>query len=298
MKVKNQFSLSSKYWLLILAIVCIILMGLSGFAGTGKGPLGWIANYTIVPMQKGLNNVGMWMSDVSDNFDTLKDVKQENAELKARVAELTEENNRLQQNSAKLERYEELFKMDENTADYPKVGANVIASDNSNWFSKFTIDKGSEDGIAVDMNVLSGAGLVGIVTEVRPHSATVSSIIDDKNVSAMILTTFDKCIVSGDLRLINDGVVKFEQLANNDNEVPIGEQVVTSNISDKYLQGLLIGYISEINVDSNNLTRSGYIIPATNFRELQEVLVITTTKADIINNKAAADNNVSTEQTQ
>lgn len=283
MKVKNQFSLSSKYWLLILAIVCIILMGLSGFAGTGKGPLAWIANYTIVPMQKGINNVGMWMSDVSDNFDTLKDVKAENRELKAKVAELTEENNRLQQNSAKLERYQELFKMHENTADYPKVGANVIASDNSNWFSRFTIDKGSEDGIAVDMNVLSGAGLVGIVTEVRPHSATVSSIIDDKNVSAMILTTFDKCIVSGDLRLINDGIVKFEQLANNDNEVPLGEQVVTSNISDKYLQGLLIGYISEINVDANNLTRSGYVIPATNFRELQEVLVITTTKADIIN---------------
>lgn len=284
MKVKNQFSLSSKYWLLILAIVCIILMGLSGFAGTGKGPLAWIANYTIAPMQKGLNNVGMWMSDVSDNFDTLADVKKENEELKAKVAELTEENNRLQQNSAKLERYQELFKMNENTADYPKVGANVIASDNSNWFSNFTIDKGSEDGIKVDMNVLSGAGLVGIVTEVRPHSATVSSIIDDKNVSAMILTTFDKCIVSGDLSLINDGVVEFEQLANNDNEVPIGEQVVTSNISDKYLQGLLIGYISEINVDANNLTRSGYIIPATNFRELQEVLVITTTKADIINN--------------
>lgn len=288
MKVKNQFSLSSKYVLLILAIVCIILMGLSGFAGTGKGPLAWIANYTIVPMQKGINNVGMWMSDVSDNFDTLEDVRAENAQLKAKVAELTEENNRLQQNSAKLERYQELFKMHENTADYPKIGANVIASDNSNWFSKFTIDKGSKDGIKVDMNVLSGAGLVGIVTEVRPHSATVSSIIDDKNVSAMILTTFDKCIVSGDLRLINDGVVKFEQLANNDNEVPLGEQVVTSNISDKYLQGLLIGYVSEINVDANNLTRSGFIIPATNFRELQEVLVITTTKADVINKTDAA----------
>lgn len=286
MKAKNQFSLSSKYLLLILFIVCAILMGLSGFAGTGKGPLGWIANYTVVPMQKGINNVGMLLSDFTDNFTTLKEVREENATLKEKVAELTIENNRLQQNSAKLERYEELFKMDEDTADYPKVGANVIASDSSNWFTKFTIDKGSNDGIREDMNVLSGAGLVGIVTEVRPNSATVSSIIDDKNVSAMILTTFDKCIVSGDLSLINDGVVKFEQLANNENEVVVGEQVVTSNISDKYLQGLLIGYISDISVDANNLTRSGYIIPATNFRELQEVLVITTTKADVVNDKS------------
>lgn len=282
MKTKNQMSFSSKYWLLALALVCIILMGLSGFAGTGKGPLSWIAGYTVVPMQKGINTVGMWMNDLKDNFATLQEIKEENRELRDKLDEMTIENNQLKQNSATLERLQELYKMDQNTADYPKTGANVIASKNSNWFTSFTIDKGSLDGIKVDMNVLSGAGLVGIVTEVGPNYSIVSSIIDDKNVSAMILTTFDKCIVSGDLTMIDDGVLGFKQLENNENDVPIGEQVVTSNISDKYLQGLLIGYVSEINVDSNNLTRSGYIIPATNFRELQEVLVITVTKEDLI----------------
>lgn len=282
MKTKNQFSLSSKYLLLILAIVCIVLMGLSGFAERTGNPLSWIAGYTVVPMQKGINTVGMWMSDVSDNFATLQEMKEENQTLKEKLADMTVENNQLKQNAATLERLQELYKMDQNTADYPKLGANVIASDNSNWYSSFTIDKGSQDGIRKDMNVLSGAGLVGIVTDVGPNYAIVSSVIDDKNVSGMILTSFDKCIVSGDLTLIDDGVIKFHQLENNGNEVPIGEQVVTSNISNKYLQGLLIGYVSEIHVDSNNLTRSGYIIPATNFKELQEVLVITVTKDDLI----------------
>ena len=282
MKAKNQTSISSKYWMLTLALICIVLMGLSGFADTGKGPLAWVAGYSVVPMQKGINTVGMWMSDLKENFSTLQEMKEENRELRDKLDKMTIENNQLKQNSATLERLQNLYKMDQNTADYPKTGANVIASKNSNWFTSFTIDKGSLDGIKEDMNVLSGAGLVGIVTEVGPNYSIVSSVIDDKNVSAMILTTFDKCIVSGDLTLINDGVLSFKQLANNDNEVPIGEQVVTSNISDKYLQGLLIGYVSEINVDSNNLTRSGYIIPATNFRELQEVLVITVTKEDLI----------------
>ena len=282
MKTKNQFSLSSKYLLLILAIVCIVLMGLSGFAERTGNPLSWIAGYTVVPMQKGINTVGMWMSDVSDNFATLQEMKEENQALKEKLADMTVENNQLKQNAATLERLQELYKMDQNTADYPKLGANVIASDNSNWYSSFTIDKGSQDGIRKDMNVLSGAGLVGIVTDVGPNYAIVSSVSDDKNVSGMILTSFDKCIVSGDLTLIDDGVIKFHQLENNGNEVPIGEQVVTSNISNKYLQGLLIGYVSEIHVDSNNLTRSGYIIPATNFKELQEVLVITVTKDDLI----------------
>lgn len=283
MKAKNQFTLASKYWFLILAVVCIILMGLSGFAGTGKGPLSWIAGYTIVPMQKGINYVGTWMSDLSSNFSTLQDLRKEKEALQNQVNELTLENDRLQQNSAELERLSELYNMDQSTADYPKTAARVIASENSNWFSSFTIDKGSNDGIRVDMNVLSGTGLVGIVTEVEPNYSIVSSIIDEKNVSSMLLTTFDKCIVSGDLRLIEQGLLRFEQLANNDTEVEIGEQVVTSNISDKYLQGLLIGYVSEVNVDSSSLTRSGYVIPATDFRNLQEVLIITTTKEDLIN---------------
>ena len=81
---------------------------------------------------------------------------------------------------------------------------------------------------------------------------------------------------------MQDGLLKFEQLANNENEVAVGEQVVTSNISSKYLQGLLVGYISEVNVDSNNLTRSGYIIPATDFKGI-------TGSSCYYNNKAGSD---------
>lgn len=130
---------------------------------------------------------------------------------------------------------------------------------------------------------MAGKGLVGIVTEVGPNWARVRSIIDDaSNVSALILSTSDKCIVNGDLTLMQDGKIRFEQLANNDTVIEPGEQVVTSHISSKYLQGILIGYISEIEVDANNLTRSGYITPAVDFQHLQEVLVITTTKSQLL----------------
>ena len=78
------------------------------------------------------------------------------------------------------------------------------------------------------------------------------------------------------------GKIPFEQLANNDSEIEVGEQVVTSHISSKYLPGILIGYVSKIKIDSNNLTRSGYITPAVDFQHLQEVLVITTTKEQLL----------------
>ena len=98
-----------------------------------------------------------------------------------------------------------------------------------------------------------------------------------------MLSTSDLCVVEGSLELIADGRLKFERLPNNDNEIEVGEQVVTSHVSDRFVQGLFIGYVSEIEVDSNNLTRSGYITPAVDFAKLQEVLVITTTKDDLVN---------------
>ncbi len=288
MKIRNQNPIPSKYWLLLLIIVCGILLGIERFTD-GGGPFRWIGNYTVVPMQKGISYVGTWMNDISDNFKTMDELMEENDALQARVDELTADNTRLRQEQYELERLQELFKLDQNYADYTKVGAHVIASSGTNWFSSFTIDKGSDDGIREDMNVLAGNGLVGIVTEVGPDYAQVRSIIDNEsNVSGMILSTSDLCVIRGDLKLMDDGRIRFEKLPNNDNVIEVGEQVVTSHISSKFLQGLFIGYVSEINVDANNLTRSGYITPAVDFSKLQEVLVITTTKQDLIEGDGAA----------
>ncbi len=270
---------------MILVAVCLLLLGIEQYID-GGGPLRFVGNYTVVPMQKGISYVGRYLSDISDNFDTLQDVREEKDALQAEVDELTIENTRLRQEQYELDRLRELYKLDANYSDYEKIGAHVIANNGSNWFSDFIIDKGSNDGVKVDCNVLAGSGLVGIVTEVAPDYARVRSLIDDaSNVSGMVLSTSDTCMVRGDLKLIADGRLRFEKLKNNDNVIEVGEQIVTSHVSDRFVQGLFIGYISEIEVDSNNLTRSGYITPAVDFSKIQEVLVITTTKADMTEGK-------------
>lgn len=283
MRKKNQSSFSSKYWLLILSIICVLLMGLSLVTDKVNGPLRAVANYTIVPMQNGINTVGIWMSDLTKNLDTLKELQAENDALKAEINDLTMKINLLQLDKEELTRLRELYKLDEYYSDYQMIGARVTSNDSGNWFSSFVIDKGKNDGIKEDMNVMAQGGLVGIVTEVGPNWARVRSIIDDaSNVSALVLSTSDTCIVNGDLTLMQEGKIRFEQLPNNDTEIKSGEPVVTSHISNKYLQGILIGYINEVHEDANNLTRSGYMVPAVDFQHLQEVLVITSTKADLL----------------
>ena len=281
MKKKNQASAVNRYLLLGLSIFCIIMMLLSSFSDKASGPFKALANVTVIPLQQGINYVGGWLGDMTDNFETMQQLRSENEKLQEQVDSLMTENNYLQEERYELERLQELYQLDSNYAEYEKTAAHVIGSDSGNWFNTFTIDKGSRDGIEVDMNVMAGSGLVGIVVEVGPTWAKVRSIIDDSsNVSGMVLSTSDRCIVSGDLALMSDGQIRFEQMENNENEVAVGDQIVTSYISDKYLQGILIGYVSEVTVDSNNLTRSGYITPAVDFKNIQEVLVITTTKAE------------------
>ena len=282
MRRKSKFFLPARYLLLIMSGVCIIIMLLSFTLNISGGPLNAAAGYVFVPMQEGINKVGTWISDKAANLKNLSDVMAENEDLQNQVDELTTELNTIKLEQYELDNLRELYNLDQKYPSYEKVAANVIGKNSGNWFNTFTIDKGSNDGIEVDMNVMAGSGLVGIVTDVGPAWAKVRSIVDDSsNVSGMVLSTSDRCVVSGDLSLMSDGQIRFSQMENNDNTVSVGDQIVTSYISDKYLQGILIGYVSEVTVDSNNLTRSGYITPAVDFKNLQEVLIITSTKADL-----------------
>lgn len=88
-------------------------------------------------------------------------------------------------------------------------------------------------------------------------------------------------MVRGDLEQYAEGMIRFEMLIDNADRVVEGDKIVTSNVSDKYLPGILIGYIAKVNVDSNNLTKSGLITPAVDFEHLEEVLVITQLKQTI-----------------
>lgn len=276
---RTKFSIPSKYILLALTIVCIAMMILSFTTNIISGPLEAVAAYTIVPFQKGIAQAGLWLTSRSDNIKKMNELAVENEELKTQVADLTIQINDLQQDKYELSELRQLFALDEQYSDYDKIGARVIGKDAGNWFSSFLIDKGTNDGIAVDMNVMAGSGLVGIVTEAGPNWATVKSIIDDNsNLSGMVLSSSDTLIVTGDLELMNEGYIRFSQLIDNEDVVVQGDQIVTSRISNKYLPGISVGYITEINKDANNLTKSGYLTPVVDFKHLETVLIITELK--------------------
>lgn len=278
MKRQGKFHFPTKYLLSILTFFCVLLIVLSysinGFARPVKNAVAKI----VIPVQSGMNHVGLWFSDKADNLSELKDVMAENESLKAEVAKYQESSAISIQEKNELKRLQELYKLDSQYNSYPKIGARIISKEAGNWFSTFTINKGSRDGIDVDMNVIGNGGLVGIVAEVGERYSIVRSIIDDEsNVRAQFSSTSDGCIVKGDLAMINDGILSVINI-EKDAKVSEGDMIVTSNISTKFLPGILVGYVKDIKNDSNNLTKSAKLTPVVDFAHIEEVLVITELK--------------------
>ena len=254
MKKKFKFFLSPRTWLTILTAACFILIGITFFTDKLTAPLQKITSTIVVPLQKGVNGIGLWLTEKKELFQTVESLQKENNELKDKIDKLSEENLKMKLEQVELNTLRQFYKLESLYSSYEKIGANVIGRNSDNWYDTFMIDKGSKDGIEVDMNVIAGNGLVGIVYKVTDNYSLVRSIIDDEN-----------------------GYLKLSYL-DADVDIKDGDMIVTSNVSKKFLAGILIGYAKDVKTDSNNLTKSGYLIPAVDFKHIQKVLVITEKK--------------------
>ena len=221
----------SKYIFIVLTVLCVMMIVLSSVKDGLMNPIRNTIGYVLVPLQSGVNRVGYGLYEELRDHRSLKAVQEENKRLNEQIDLLTEENNRLAQNEGELSRLRDLYALDQDYLQYEKVAARVIAKDSENWFQVFRIDKGSQDGIRVDQNVMANGGLVGIVTDVGLNYATVRSIIDDESrVSAMCLQSSSTCIVAGDLTLYQQGRLRITDMQKNAT-IQDGDRIVTSNIS-------------------------------------------------------------------
>ena len=269
MKNRHNFEFSPKTMLVFLTIICILLLSVSAVLKDAVKPLSAVAETVVIPMQDGINSFGVWVGNHAGSFKSMKELKKENAKLNEKVRELTQENETLSTNEKELNNLQKLLKIDKAYSQYKKVGARVISKGSGNWYNTFVINKGSKDGIKVNMNVIADGGLVGIVTETGRTYAKVCSIINDSSsVSAKSSQAGDTCVVQGN----------SETYISKDADMKEGEELVTSHISSKYLEGIKIGTVSKISTDSSNLTKSAKVTPFVDFQHIEDVLVITQLK--------------------
>ena len=280
-KNKIKIKIVPRYLFIAMIVICLVLLIVSYRFSDSLGPVKSVAGNVITPMQVGINRIGSFFTSKLDYLKKVDDLIAKNKELTDKLNEVSYENKLLLQGKYELDNFRKLYNLDQTYADYPKVAARVISKDTNNWYSKFKIDKGSDDGIKPGMNVMAGNGLVGIITKTGKNYADVRSIIDDSSdVRGMFLDNSETCTVKGHLKLLDEGHIEVTDLKKG-SSIQDGYEVVTSYTSQKYHPGILIGYVSGIKVDPSNMTESGYLTPAVDFSKLDMVLIITREKEEL-----------------
>ncbi|MBR5739406.1 MAG: rod shape-determining protein MreC [Lachnospiraceae bacterium] len=267
--------LSSKAALFIVIGLCLAALFLQYFKRDDAISLLSVAGAVVVPFQEGVNEVGRFLFERESDRLSLQ-------EANARIKELEDENAALRREidgyHSVAKRNAELRKLLNAKMEYDFYdvsAASVIGNDGINIFGRFTINQGSSDGIEKDMNVINGDGaLIGIVSFVGLNYSIVTSIIENGvSISAMTLNGNENCIVTGNLSDSGASLLRLEN-ALVDVDFSKDSALVTSNISDKYLPGLKIGYVTDVTVNADGLTQSGYVKTAADFTRIREVLII------------------------
>lgn len=260
--------------LAIITVIMIAIICITSVYNRNSTIVGNALGYIVVPVQKAMGNLSSWVGDKVSFWVNASKFEQENKLLKSKMEDIQLENNRLKLYESDIEKLNQLLELKNKYTQYHMTGANVIAKDPGNWYETFYIDKGNKEGLSTNMIVLAQSGLVGRITETSAKFCKIISIIDDRSsVPAKNARTDDVGIVKGDSTLRRDGLCKMEYI-DADAEIIVGDEIVTSQLSNIYPPGITIGVIKEIKTNSDGLTKQALIEPVVDFKHIETVLVM------------------------
>nr|WP_242825482.1 rod shape-determining protein MreC [Desulfitobacterium dichloroeliminans] len=273
----------------IMVLVFFLVLGvlvsirLTGLGSQFPNPIGGVLQRALSPVQNVILSAGNSFKENTRVFWNFSDVQRENDELKAKVEQLTGDNLKLKEQVLAGLRYNELDQEMFNSPNidkYSKIGASIINRNPTAWYQTFNINRGSKDGIAVNDPVIVALGLVGKIVSVTPTTSEVLLITDSEGqVSASVRgstgsPTFG--IVEGTYkrttRLEAEG--NLQMLLRRDDNVNIGDLVLTSGMGGVYPKDIPVGKVEQIQLDGSGLLKTAYISPFVDFEALEEVYIV------------------------
>ncbi len=224
------------------------------------------------PFQKGFLALYSVFDRVWSNYVYLVGVKEENRALKESLHKLLEENNRLREELLLTARLKEILKYRARLG-IESVAAEVIGYSSfgaAGWIKTATLDKGSRDGIKVDMAVVSPRGVVGRIIEVTATTSTVLLITDPRSsIDAIVQRTRIKGLLEG----TGSRTLRLKYIRQLDDVKP-GDVLVTAGLSGIFPKGLALGRITKVEKGKDNFFKYIEAEPMAPLDNLEEVLII------------------------
>lgn len=261
--------------LIIIAVLLAILLGI-GVSVLGYNPISGILNTLGTPFRAISTAVTNWTEDRYDRAFRYDQLVAENEQLRQRVAELEEAARKGEDAIREAEQLRDLLGLSNERPDLVYVDAAVTQRSSSNWDSDLTLNKGTRSGVSVDDCVIDQFGnVVGVVTEVGPNWALVTTILDPKSeLGGRIARIDDNVILEGDFTLMQEGKLKLSYLPA-DSKLVSGDQVTTSGIGELYPEGLFVGTVRTLHTEPDGISRYAVLEPGADIENIRYVYIIT-----------------------
>ena len=261
--------------------ICILAIVLTVSPATAPTVLERGVSYIVTPMQRGVSTGISWVRGHFYVMSGNRRLLEENRRLQEQVSHLLIENHRLQlagEDNAKLSA---LLDINQRYYSLPRMGARVIGATPNDWYHRFILDRGTNDGITNNMAVLGDGGLLGVVRRVRPTSSQFVSVIDsDFSAAVMSCRTGDIGEIRNDIILMQQGLMRMDRIVATAQIMP-GDLIVTSTHSSIFPPGIIVGTVYSIHPNPDGHTRHAIIIPAANLSNIEVVSIVTEVVDDV-----------------
>lgn len=218
-----------------------------------------------------------FLTSMVNDFQTLWTVKEENDLLRKQIAEMSFNSYSFGETQRQLDEVKELLELNNRYSMFEQISANVISRDPALWNNYLILDVGSNQGISENMAVMSSKGLIGKITEVYPDSAKVKLLTTTDNSNKVSLKIIYNEIESIDAILESYDIERKSfviRLFSNNDDLKVGDTVVTSGMGGVFPPGLNVGKINQIVNLNNKLGKNIYVTPDADFQNFQFVSVI------------------------
>ena len=248
----------------------LILIAISGIGLTR--PMEDASFKLLSPIEGLLRSVASPIANGLTNYRDVRDLTTENEQLRADNERLNGEIARLREDAHQREQLERLLAVRHTLADQQFITARVFARDPSNLRQVIAIDRGSSDGLKKGMPVLTeGVTLVGTVTRVEDDHAWITLVTDvDSGVSGTVIESRAQGVVSGGYN--RRMTMSF---VGQDAGVRQGDTVMTSGVGGGYPPGLVIGRVTGVGGERQDIFRSVTVEPLASLSRLETVLIMT-----------------------
>jgi rod shape-determining protein MreC len=263
-------------WLIGLLVTNLVIMAVDARDANGQQKILRIWTQTFAsPLQSASSKASGATVGFFQQIWNFRSTAQENEQLKEQLSKTQMELNAAQQAGAENQRLKALLNLNEQI-NIQSIPARVIARDPSIWFNTITINRGSSSGVAVNMPVVTGGGIVGRVITVSPWASQVMLITDEKAGAGAVVGQLGQSGALGSVRGRADlgvGIIEMRYVSGLE-QVEVGDYVMTTGQDGIYPPGLNVGKVVDVKKGTATQAHQILIQPGAQLEHLEEVAVL------------------------